>query len=89
MPPNSDAAEATVVLPAHLHARPAGALTQLAARFDSRIEITHADRTANPVGILAIMSLGAVAGATITVRAYGTDAHNAVTEIVELLRVID
>ena len=31
--------EAMVVLPAHLHARPAGALVQAAARFSSTVEI--------------------------------------------------
>jgi phosphocarrier protein HPr len=88
MPPNSDTAEAIVVLPASLHARPAGTLARTAARFHSSIEITHQDRTANPTGILAIMSLGATAGATLTVRAHGTDAHHAVTEIAALLRAI-
>jgi phosphotransferase system HPr (HPr) family protein len=89
MPPNSDTAEATVVLPAHLHARPAGALAQTAARFHSTIEITHNGKTANPTGILAVMSLGATAGTTITIRANGTDADRAITEITQLLSTID
>jgi phosphotransferase system HPr (HPr) family protein len=100
MPPNSDSADAiiadtadtaegTVVLPAHLHARPAGTLAKVAARFDSEIEIAHESRTANPTGILAVMGLGAPAGATVTVRARGTDAHHAVTEITQLLATID
>jgi phosphotransferase system HPr (HPr) family protein len=96
MPPNSDTtaattgtAETTVVLPAHLHARPAGALAKTAARYQSAIEISHNGRTANPTGILAILALGATAGATITIRANGTDAHHAVTEISQLLAAID
>jgi len=89
MPPNSDSAEATVVLPAHLHARPAGTLAKTAARFESRIEIAHNGRTANPTGILAVMGLGATAGTTVTVRAHGADAEHAVTEISRLLASID
>ncbi|MEV4320393.1 HPr family phosphocarrier protein [Actinocrispum sp. NPDC049592] len=89
MSPNSDTAEARIVLPAHLHARPAGALARAAAGFESDVEISHQDRTVNPVGILAVMSLGATAGATVTVRAQGADAHQAVTELAALLRTID
>lgn len=89
MPPNSDTAEATVVLPAHLHARPAGTLARAAANFQSTIELAHNGRTANPTGILAVMALGATAGTTITVRAHGTDAQHAVTEITQLLATID
>lgn len=89
MPPNSDTAEATVVLPAHLHARPAGTLARTAARFQSTIEITHDGKTANPTGILAVMTLGATAGTTITIRARGIDAQHAVTEITQLLATID
>jgi phosphocarrier protein HPr len=89
MPPNSDIAETTVVLPTHLHARPAGTLARAAARFDSTIELAYQDKTANPTGILAVMGLGATAGTTITVRAHGTDAETAITELAELLRTID
>ena len=89
MPPNSDTAEATVVLPAHLHARPAGTLAKAAARFQSTIEIAHDGKSANPTGILAILGLGATAGTTITIRAHGTDAQHAVTELTDLLATID
>ena len=92
MPPSSDrtqSAETTVVLPAHLHARPAGRLAQTAARFTSSMQIAYQDRTANPTGILAVMSLGATAGTTITVRAHGEDATQAVQELAELLRTIE
>ena len=89
MPPNSDTAEATVLLPAHLHARPAGSLARTAARFHSTIELAYQDKTANPTGILAVMGLGATAGTILTVRAHGTDAHHAVAEIAQLLATID
>ena len=89
MPTNSDTAEATIVLPAHLHARPAGTLARTAARFQSTIEITHNNKTANPTGILAILALGATAGTPLTIRAQGTDAHHAITELTNLLSTID
>ncbi|MFI6099206.1 HPr family phosphocarrier protein [Lentzea sp. NPDC051213] len=96
MPPSSetsvhtgDTAEIDVVLPAHLHARPAGRLARAAAQLGCGLEITHEGRTVDATGILAVMSLGATAGATVTVRAHGDGAHDAVTEICQLLRTID
>ncbi|GAB2859972.1 HPr family phosphocarrier protein [Lentzea nigeriaca] len=96
MPPSSDTtthtddtAEADVVLPAHLHARPAGRLAKAAGQLSCRLEISHEGKTVDAAGILAVMGLGATAGTTITVRAHGEGAHAAVTEICELLRTID
>jgi len=85
--PNSDSASAqtTVVLPAHLHARPAGRLAQTATRFDATIHIGHNGRTVNPTGVLAVMSLGAMAGTTVTITAEGPDAQAAVDTLAELL----
>jgi len=78
-------AEAEVVLPAHLHARPAGALVQAAARFSSTMEITYGDKTVNARGVLAVMSLGALAGSTVMLRAHGADADEAVKAAAEVL----
>ena len=96
MPPSSDTslhtgdrAEIDVVLPAHLHARPAGKLARAAAQLPCSLEITHQGRTVDATGILAVMGLGATAGTTITVRARGNGAHDAVTEIGQLLRAIE
>jgi phosphotransferase system HPr (HPr) family protein len=79
------AAEVTVLLPANLHARPAGRLAQAAARFESTVTLEHAGRTANPTGILAVMALGATAGTTVTIRAEGPDAEPAVRELAQVL----
>jgi phosphocarrier protein HPr len=96
MPPSSDTslhtgdtAEIDVVLPAHLHARPAGKLVRAAAQLGCGVEISYEGRTVDATGILAVMGLGATAGATITVRAHGDGAHDAVSEICQLLRTID
>ena len=77
--------ETAVVLPANLHARPAGQLARAAAGFTSAIQLEYADRTVNPTGVLAVMGLGATAGSTVTVRAEGHDAEQAVTALAQLL----
>lgn len=78
-------AQTTVVLPANLHARPAGKLAQTAAQFEATIHIGHNGRTVNPTGILAVMSLGATTGTTVTITAQGQDAQAAVDTLAEIL----
>ena len=77
--------ETAVVLPANLHARPAGRLARAAAAFTSAIQLEYGDRTVNPTGVLAVMGLGATLGSTVTVRAEGDDAEQAVTELAQIL----
>lgn len=77
--------ERAVVLPANLHARPAGQLARAAAAFTSAIQLEYADRTVNPTGVLAVMGLGATVGRTVTVRAEGHDAEEAVTALAQIL----
>ncbi|MGW7406059.1 HPr family phosphocarrier protein [Streptomyces sp. NPDC054833] len=77
--------ETAVILPANLHARPAGQLARAAAAFTSAIQLEYADRTVNPTGVLAVMGLGATVGSTVTVRAEGLDAEQAVTALAEIL----
>ncbi|MFF3455622.1 HPr family phosphocarrier protein [Streptomyces sp. NPDC002730] len=77
--------EIAVVLPANLHARPAGQLARAAAKYTSAIQLEHGGRTVNPTGVLAVMGLGATAGSSVTVRAEGPDADEAVTALAEIL----
>ena len=81
----SASCEIAVVLPAHLHARPAGALVRAAAAFASAIEIQFGDKTANARGVLALMGLGATAGTTVIVRASGEDADEAARTVAAVL----
>ncbi|WP_084725801.1 HPr family phosphocarrier protein [Streptacidiphilus melanogenes] len=81
--------ETSVVLPANLHARPAGKLAQAAARFNSTILIEHAGKSVNPAGILAVMGLGATAGTTVTIRAEGEDAGAAVETLAAVLHAAE
>jgi phosphotransferase system HPr (HPr) family protein len=77
--------ELAVTLPANLHARPAGKLAQAAARFSSAIRLDYAGKSVNPTGVLAVMGLGAAAGTTVTLRAEGDDAEQAVRALGEIL----
>ncbi|MBV1855065.1 HPr family phosphocarrier protein [Catellatospora tritici] len=80
-----ESCEAEVVLPAHLHARPAGQVVTVAARFGSDVEIVFNGRTASARGILGLLGLGATAGQTVTVRATGDDAPAALAAVVTAL----
>jgi dihydroxyacetone kinase phosphotransfer subunit len=78
-------ASAQVVLPASLHARPAGRLAREAANYTSTIRIEHAGKTIDPTGVLAVMSLGAKLGSTVTLHADGPDAQEAVKALAAVL----
>ncbi|MEY9854988.1 dihydroxyacetone kinase phosphotransfer subunit [Catenulispora sp. GAS73] len=95
--PASDPAEtghprgvsAVVTLPATLHARPAGRLAQEAAKFTSTIHIEYGGKSINPTGVLAVMSLGAKIGGTVTVHAEGQDADSAVKTLAAILAEVE
>lgn len=84
-PAGDPVAEISVVLPADLHARPAGRIAQAAARFTSDLLLQYGERAANAAGVLAVMGLGATAGRTVTVRAQGPDAQEAAAALAEIL----
>jgi len=85
----SASSERSVVLPADLHARPAGALVRAAAAFCGTAEVVFQEKSASARSVLAIMGLGARAGATVLVRAAGDDAEEAVAAIVAVLLVTE
>ena len=78
--------EVSVVLPAHLHARPAGALVRAAAGFASTVEIRYGGKSANARGVLALRGLGATAGTTVVVHAEGDDADAAAHAVAAVLQ---
>ncbi|BCY12747.1 HPr family phosphocarrier protein [Actinoplanes sp. L3-i22] len=86
MSPSSDETAIEVVLPAALHARPAGEVVRAAARFPAVVEVRHQHRAAPARSALKLMSLGAPAGAVVTVHATGEDAATAAEAIAEVLR---
>lgn len=83
---SSDPALARVVLPADLHARPAGLVTRAAAGHDATVWLSVGDRDeVDARSVLAVMGLGAVAGQEVRVRGTGPAAATAVAEVVAVL----
>ncbi|MEV6300114.1 HPr family phosphocarrier protein [Actinoplanes sp. NPDC051861] len=82
----SPSSEVPVVLPAALHARPAGAVVRAASAFTATVEIRHGEKAAGARSALRLMSLGADAGTTVIVHADGDDAAAAAEAVAEALR---
>ena len=69
-----------------LHLRAAGALVQLASRFQSKLYIKYGTLTANGKSIMSVLSLAAPCGATLEISADGNDADEALQSITDLIR---
>ena len=75
-----------VVLPADLHARPAGQVTRAVSPLDAAVHLSTAGRPeVDARSVLAVMGLGAVAGDTVRIRAHGTDAAAAASAVGRVL----
>ena len=68
-----------------LHARPAAEVVKAAAKFKSEITIVRDDLEVNGKSIMGVMMLAAEFGATLTIRANGPDAQQAVDAITGLI----
>jgi phosphocarrier protein HPr len=68
-----------------LHARPAAEVVKTAAKFRSEITMVREDLEVNGKSIMGVMMLAAEFGATLTIRAHGPDAQQAVDAIAELI----
>ncbi|MEZ4218543.1 MAG: HPr family phosphocarrier protein [Myxococcota bacterium] len=68
-----------------LHARPAGQLVALAAKFQSEIEVGIDGRWVNGRSVLSILSLAGVRGTELALRARGADAADAVAALGALI----
>lgn len=75
----------TVELPDGLEARPAAMLVQVASQYDSRIYLESGSKRVNAKSIMGMMTLGLIAGQSITVEADGADENQAVSEIEKYL----
>lgn len=71
--------------PKGLHLRPAGALAQLAARFEAEVTLTKDGLTVDGGSILDLLTLVATQGSELTVSAQGADAREAVDAIVRFI----
>ena len=79
--------EITLVIhhPVGLHARPATLFVKAAKEFSSNITVFCKGKEANAKSILKVLALGADQGAEITIRADGSDAEQALSELRELV----
>jgi phosphocarrier protein len=68
-----------------LHARPAAEIVKAASKFKSEITIVRDDIEVNGKSIMGVMMLAAECGATITLRASGPDADDAIQAIASLV----
>jgi phosphocarrier protein len=68
-----------------LHARASAKLTQLAAKFDSDIQIERNARKVNAKSIMGVMMLAAGKGSKITVEVAGPDEAQAMEAICALV----
>lgn len=68
-----------------LHARASARLAKEAGRFGSSISVCKADTCVTATSIMGLMMLGAAKGDTVTVRATGTDAEEALEDITQLI----
>ncbi len=68
-----------------LHARPAAEMVKAASRYKSDITISREDLEVNGKSIMGVMMLAAEFGATITLRATGPDAEDAIDALSTLV----
>ena len=68
-----------------LHARPAAEIVKLAAKFKSDITIVKDDLDVNGKSIMGVMMLAAEHGSSITLRAEGPDADQALDALTNLV----
>ena len=68
-----------------LHARPAAEFVKLASRFRADVWVEKDELEVNGKSIMGVMMLAAEAGASIRIRAAGSDAENAVDSLTELV----
>lgn len=68
-----------------LHARPAAEIVKTAARFQSDITVVRDDLEVNGKSIMGVMMLAAEYGSTLTIRADGPDAEQALDALAALI----
>jgi phosphocarrier protein len=68
-----------------LHARPAAEIVKLAAKYQSEITVVKDDLDVNGKSIMGVMMLAAEHGSSITFRAEGPDAEQALDALATLV----
>jgi phosphocarrier protein HPr len=68
-----------------LHARASAKLTKLAGSFNCDVHMSRNGRRVNAKSIMGVMMLAAECGSSITIRAHGADADQAVEALARLV----
>jgi phosphocarrier protein len=69
-----------------MHARPAMLFAEVAGRFIATITVGHDEsEQVDAKSIMQLMMLAATEGTELTINADGSDAHDAIAELVELV----
>ncbi|MBU8905094.1 phosphocarrier protein HPr [Desertibacillus haloalkaliphilus] len=69
-----------------IHARPATQLVNKAGQFSSDITLEHNGKSVNLKSIMGVMSLGVGQGGTVTIKADGSDADEALQALEEIIK---
>ena len=69
-----------------LHARASAKLTQLAAKFDSDVQVMRSGRKVNAKSIMGVMMLAAGKGSKITLEIAGPDEEQAMEALCALIK---
>ncbi len=69
-----------------LHMRPAYLFAEVAAKFDSQIEVVKDDLRIDGKSVLSILTLGASKGTQLQLKATGPDAAQALNALAELVQ---
>ncbi|MEA3392081.1 MAG: HPr family phosphocarrier protein [Candidatus Marinimicrobia bacterium] len=77
--------QVTILNKQGLHARPATAMVNTAAKFKSEIFICRDEKKVNGKSILGLLVLAAECGAVLTIEALGSDENEAVDTLVSLV----
>ena len=75
----------TIVNRRGLHARAAAKFVKLASSFDAVVDVVRNDMVVSGQSIMGLMMLAAGPGATVVLRAYGAEAEQAVTALIDLI----
>ena len=77
--------EVEIVNKLGLHARASAKLTQLAARYQSAVQMSRNGRKVNAKSIMGVMMLAAGKGAKVVIETDGPDETDAMDAIVSLI----
>jgi len=68
-----------------IHARPSAKIAHLASMFSCTVWLAIPGRRANARSIVAVMSLAAAVGSTITIETNGPDEKEAIDALIDLI----